>query len=127
MSHKEPGEPDRMIEAASAAIEPHGADFDGIWSASYRRLTLGLSLIITCAAMEAMAVATALPATAKELGGLSLYGWAFSAFMFADLVGIVAAGSAADRQGLVRPFVLGVLMFTAGLLIAGFAPTMLVV
>src|SRR5262245_40371158 len=100
---------------------------DSIWSRDLRPLTAGLLLTIVGFAFEAMAVATALPVTLRELGGLPLYGWAFSAMQLTMLLGTVASGLLADRHGLVRPFVLGVALFAAGLLIAGLAPSMAVV
>jgi MFS family permease len=63
---------------------------------------------------------------ARDLGGLRLYGWVFSGFMLGSVVGIVAAGREADRRGPAVPFVAGVLLFGAGLAIAGLAPTMAV-
>jgi MFS family permease len=99
----------------------------GIWSQSNRGLTIGLLMTIVGVAFEALAVATTLPATTRDLGGLALYGWAFSAFMLANLIGITIAGAEADRHGPARPYLLGVALFVLGLLIAGAAPTMLVV
>ncbi|MBA3944749.1 MAG: MFS transporter [Herpetosiphonaceae bacterium] len=99
----------------------------GVWSRSYYLLTLGLILTVAATAFEALAIATTLPATVRELGGLALYGWAFSAFMLTNLVGITLAGGEADRYGPARPFVIGVILFALGLLISGFAPAMLVV
>jgi MFS family permease len=95
-----------------------------IWSGPYRLLTIGLLLIITGAAYEALAVATVMPATAAELGGMSLYGWAFSAFMLANLFGASVAGPAIDRAGATLPFTVGGALFLGGLLLAGFAPSM---
>lgn len=91
-----------------------------------RTLAVGLVLTVTAVAAEALAVATILPAVADELGGLALYGWAFSAFFLGDLVGIVVAGMAADRRGLVLPYVAGLALFGTGLLIGGLAPSMAV-
>jgi MFS family permease len=88
------------------------------------RLTLGLVLDMTVVAFEALAVATVAPRAAQELGGLDLYGWTFSAFMLAGLVGTVLAGHAADRHGPALPYTLGIVAFTAGLVVCGSAPTM---
>ena len=98
----------------------------GLWSASHRALTLGLVLTITFIASEALAVITIMPVVARDLGGLKLYGWVFSAFMLGNVVGIVAAGREADRFGPARPFLAGLALFGAGLAIAGLAPSMLV-
>jgi MFS family permease len=98
----------------------------GLWSAQRRGLTLGLVLTITFIASEALAVVTIMPVVARDLGGLSLYGWVFSAFMLGSVVGIVEAGRQADRYGPARPFIAGLALFSAGLALAGLAPTMLV-
>jgi MFS family permease len=99
---------------------------DGLWSGSHRALTVGLVLTITFIASEALAVVTIMPVVARDLGGLKLYGWVFSAFMLGNVVGIVAAGRQADRFGPARPFLAGLALFGAGLAIAGLAPSMLV-
>jgi MFS family permease len=99
----------------------------GLWSPGRRALTLGLVLNVTIVASEALAVSTIMPIVAKDLGNnRDLYGWVFSGFFLGDLVGIVIAGALIDRGGLVRPFVLGLGLFSAGLLVGGLAPTMLV-
>jgi MFS family permease len=111
----------------TSAAEPEQAvAADGLWSAQRRALTAGLVLTITFIASEALAVVTIMPVVARDLGGLGLYGWVFSAFMLGSVVGIVAAGRQADRYGPARPFLGGLLLFCAGLAIGGLAPTMLV-
>jgi MFS family permease len=87
-------------------------------------LTIGLLLTVSMAAFEALAIATILPETVREIGGLEWYGWAFTGFMLANLVGIPLAGQAADRRGPALPFVAGVLLFASGLAVAGFATSM---
>lgn len=91
-----------------------------------RLLTIGLALVVTLVAFEALAVATVLPAAQKELGDFALYGWAFSAFLLTSLIGITVAGDECDQHGPARPFVAGVTLFAIGLVIGGLAPTMLV-
>ena len=98
----------------------------GPFSAPYRLLTIGLLLTVAAWAFEALAVATILPATIDDLGGLGLYGWVFGAFMLTNVVGIAVAGGEVDRLGPARPFAIGIALFIAGLLIGGGAPTMAV-
>ena len=102
------------------------AQADGLWSPQRRALTVGLVLTITFIASEALAVVTIMPLVARDLHGLSLYGWVFSAFMLGNILGIVAAGRQADRYGPARPFLAGLVLFGAGLTIAGLAPSMAV-
>jgi MFS family permease len=99
---------------------------DGLWAPARRGLTIGLVLTITFIASEALAVITVMPVVARDLGGLSLYGWVFSTFMLGSLVGIVVAGRDADRHGPARPYLVGLVLFAAGLVVAGLAPTMAV-
>lgn len=99
----------------------------GVWDRAHRALTIGLVLTVAFTAFEALAVATVLPVTVADIGGLALYGWTFSAFMLANLVGIVAAGGMADTRGPATPFALGVALFACGLMVAGVAPSMPVV
>jgi MFS family permease len=113
----------RVDTAGHATIERAGPN---IWQPPLRRLTLGLTLVVVAGAFEALAVATILPVTLRELGGLWYYGWAFSAFQLTNVVGI-SLGSESDRIGLARLFVAGSLLFCAGLIVSGFAPAMSVI
>src|ERR1700744_5921759 len=98
----------------------------GIWTPARRPLTVGLVLAVTFVAFEALAVATILPVVGRELGDIRLYGWVFSAFLLASLVGIVLAGRLADRVPLGRPMLAGLALFAVGLVIGGTAPSMIV-
>jgi MFS family permease len=99
-------------------------DTDGLWSPARRPLTVGLVLTITLVAAEALAVSTAMPVVAHDLGAPELYGVVFSAFLVGSLVGIVLAGSLIDARGVVLPFVLGLTLFATGLVLAGAAVSM---
>lgn len=97
---------------------------EGLWSAQRRALTGGLVLTITFVAAEALAVVTVMPVVARDLHGLSLYGFVFSAFLLGTMIGIVAAGRSADKRGPVIPYIAGIIVFAVGLAIAGLAPSM---
>lgn len=96
----------------------------GLWSPQRRELTLGLVLTITLVAAEALAVPTAMPIVARDLGGLEIIGLVFSAFSVGSLLGIVVVGALIDREGVVRPFVGGLVLFGVGLTIGGLTPSM---
>ena len=111
---------------ASTATTAAAGRADGIWAPSRRALTVGLVLAVTFVAFEALAVATILPLVGRHLGDVRLYGWVFSAFLLASLVGIVVAGTLADRVPLGRPMLAGLGLFAVGLVIGGTAPDMAV-
>src|SRR5215470_14952337 len=96
----------------------------GLWAPERRLLTAGLAATITFVAAEALAVVTVMPLVARDLGGLSLYGFVFSAFLLGTMVGIVVAGRVADRRDPAAPYVGGLVLFGVGLAIAGLAPSM---
>ena len=97
---------------------------DSLWRPDRRGLTLGLVLTITLVGFEALAISTVMPIVAREIGGLELYGWVFSAFFLGSLIGIVMVGGAIDRGGLAVPYAAGLVLFAIGLLGGGLAPSM---
>ncbi|HST48979.1 MFS transporter [Jatrophihabitans sp.] len=97
-----------------------------IFSPAYRVTTLGILILMTIIAFEALAVATALPTAARSLHGLASYGWAFTGFLVTSVVGMVVSGMYSDLHGARRPLLAGLLLFVAGLLVGSAANTMLV-
>ncbi|MDJ1131735.1 MFS transporter [Streptomyces iconiensis] len=97
------------------------ADGGGVLSPVYRALTLGLVLSVTLVAFLWLGVATVLPAAARDLHGLDHFGWAFTAFMLANLFGTVVAGQGADRHGPTRPYLQMFTLFVFGCLAAAVA------
>jgi MFS family permease len=91
---------------------------------SQRALAVALACVVTVVAFEAMSVATVMPLVEKDLGGIAWYGWVFSGFTLSQLVGIVAAGRWCDRRAPVEPMIAGLVLFGAGLAVAGLAPSM---
>lgn len=88
-------------------------------SRAYRGLVIGLLAIVTCSAFEAMAVTTAMPVVAANLGGQRSYGLAFSLYLTASLAATAAAGPWSDRAGARPSLLTGLLLMCAGLLLCG--------
>ena len=95
-----------------------------IFGPPLRATTLGLLILITLIAFEAMAVSAALPTAARAVHGLSAFGWAYPGFLVANVVGMVAAGQLSDSVGPRVPLVAGLGCFLAGLVVSGTATTM---
>jgi MFS family permease len=69
------------------------------WARPYGAVTAGAFGLSFLFAFEALAVATVMPAVARELDGLALYPVAFAAPLAAAVVALVVAGPLADRHG----------------------------
>jgi MFS family permease len=108
--------------AADAATHMDTASVnESVFAPRYRALSIGVLLSVTIVAFQALGVGTVMPAVARELHGLEHYGWAFSSFMLASIVGSVAAGQDADRAGPVRAYLAAVGSFAVGSLLAAIA------
>ncbi|MDX3645549.1 MFS transporter [Streptomyces sp. MB09-02B] len=97
---------------------------DSVLSRSYRGLSIGIVSVVLLIAFEAMAVGTAMPVAARELDGISVYGFAFSAYFTTSLFGMVLAGQWADRRGPLGALTAGIGTFAAGLVLSGTAGAM---
>jgi EmrB/QacA subfamily drug resistance transporter len=90
-----------------------------------RPLTVAAILLsMFMSAMEATVVSTAMPTVVSELRGLELYGWVGAIYMLAMTVTMPVWGKLADVLGR-KPIMLGgLLVFLAGSMGSGLAPTM---
>ena len=109
------------VTTASAAQPPVARS---IFAPAYRSTTSGILILVTLLAFEAMAVPAALPTAARELHGIGTIGWAFTAFLIANVVGLVVSGQVCDARGPRAPMVAGLVAFVAGLVVSGTAPSM---
>ncbi|MHA3701433.1 MFS transporter [Jatrophihabitans sp. YIM 134969] len=110
-----------MTRVDDAPVEQDGGTAPSILAGRYRTTTLGIVITITLVAFEGMAVATALPSAAKGVDGVAGYGWLFTGFLVANMVGMVAGGGLSDRRGPRVPLVAGLIGFCVGLVVAGAA------
>ncbi len=94
---------------------------DSVFAPAYRATSIGVLMSVTIIAFQGLGVGTVMPAVARDLGGLEHYGWAFSAFFLASVVGSVAAGQDADRHGPLRAYEWSIGLFIAGSLLASVA------
>jgi EmrB/QacA subfamily drug resistance transporter len=82
---------------------------------------LGLLLAIGLSAMDASIVATAVPAIAAALGGLTQFPWVFSAYLLATAATIPLYGRLADQFGRKRLLMTGSAIFVIGSVASGFS------
>ena len=93
-------------------------------SPAYAATTIGMFALIAFSAFEATAVTTVMPGVARELHGIELYALSFAAPLASGVVGMVAAGARSDRHGPVGPLTAALVLFAAGLVVCGTAPSM---
>ena len=82
---------------------------------THRRLTIGITLGISVVGFETLGVSTAMPAAARELDGIGLYGWSFTALMLGNLIGIILASGDADERGPFRAYLVAICALSIGL------------
>ncbi|WP_037907125.1 MFS transporter [Actinacidiphila yeochonensis] len=104
---------------------PGGAeDGGGVLGHAYRALTFGIVSVVLMIAFEATAVSTAMPVAARDLHGLGLYAFAFSAYFTTSLLAMVVSGQWCDRSGPLAPLSAGIAGFAGGLVLSGTAASM---
>ncbi|WP_295122882.1 MFS transporter [uncultured Leifsonia sp.] len=97
---------------------------EGVLAPRYRWVSIGMCLLVTLAAFEALAVTTIMPAVSRELDGAALYAFAFAGPLAVGVVGMVVAGAWCDRGNPRTALYASVVLFAAGLTLAGTAATM---
>ncbi|WGY00120.1 MFS transporter [Nocardioides sp. QY071] len=105
----------------TALVEPTATS---PWRGRHGRTTVGVFSLAFLFAFEALAVATVMPDVADDLDGLRWYAVAFAAPLAASVVALAAAGAEVDRRGPGPALRRGLLIFCAGVVIAGLAPSM---
>jgi EmrB/QacA subfamily drug resistance transporter len=85
---------------------------------------LAVQLGVLLAALDSTIVGTAMPTVIAALGGAHLYPWVFSIYMLASTVVMPVFGGLSDRLGRRGPFITATVIFCAGSVIAGVAPSM---
>lgn len=97
-----------------------------IFGTRYLALTIGIILASMTIGFEGLAVTTVAPVIAGDLQGIHLFGWIFSAYLLAQIVGTLVIGRQIDRKGPALLFTIAILIFAVGLIIAAVANNMYV-
>ncbi len=92
-----------------------------MWHGDLAPITIGVVVLITLNAFEAIGSSTAMPVVARELGVLADYTWAFNAYTVASLFAMVVAGLWGDARGPRGPLIAGITCFFLGSVTSGAA------
>src|SRR5687767_14676886 len=99
------------LPAAGARPEALAAARPG-WRRRLATAAVMAGLVVT--ALEGTVVTSAMPAVARELGGLELYPWVFLAYLIAATLAVPLCGKLADRVGRRPVFTAGMTLFLLG-------------
>ncbi len=94
-----------------------------IWDKEHLAITTGSVLAFTIVAFQGLALATIAPVLSEDIGGRDLYGWIFSAFLLPQIIGTVYAGREVARHSPARIFLIHLILFAVGCVVAGAAPS----
>ena len=83
-----------------------------------------LMLCMFVAALDQAIMATATPRIAADLGGYHLLPWVFTAYLLASTVVVSVVGKLSDMFGRKLFMLIGIVVFVAGSVWCGFAPSM---
>jgi EmrB/QacA subfamily drug resistance transporter len=87
-------------------------------------VTAAIMLGMFLAALEATAVAAAVPTAVGEMGGVARYSWVFSAYLLASTTTVPLYGKLADLYGRRRIYHIAVALFLLGSALSGLAQTL---
>jgi EmrB/QacA subfamily drug resistance transporter len=104
---------------AKAAEPPAGFTRDQVL------ITVGVMAAIAVAALDSTVVGTAMPTIIGQLGGLSEYGWVFSAYLLASTTTVPFYAKLADVYGRKPIFLIGIALFVGGSALCGLSGSML--
>ncbi|QBD79773.1 DHA2 family efflux MFS transporter permease subunit [Ktedonosporobacter rubrisoli] len=85
---------------------------------------VALMLVLALATLDSTIVATAMPNVVSQLGGITLYSWAFSAYLLTSTTVVPLYGKLADLYGRKLILLIGSLIFLVGSAACGSAQSM---
>lgn len=84
----------------------------------------GLCLGLLMSALDTTIVSTAMPEIVKDLSGLALYSWPFTAYLISSTAATLVFGKLSDSWGRRATFMIGLGCFMAASALCGAAPSM---
>jgi MFS family permease len=106
----------------------HDNDEPRSWAALFSHPTRAVAVIIAVGialhSANIYVASAVMPSVAEDIGGLSLYAWATTVFVFAAVLGSTATATLLGRSGTRNAYRIAILTVGAGTLVAAVAPTM---
>ena len=96
----------------------------GIWSSRYLAVTVANLTVVAIAAFDGLAVASALPLIADDLGRIALLPWVLTGYLATSAIAVIVAGPVIDAIGVRRTFRITGTWFLGASALAALAPTM---
>ena len=104
------------------AAEPTG--MRALFSGESRAIAIIIAVGIALHSANIYVASAVMPSVAADIGGLSLYAWATTVFVFAAVLGSTAASALLARAGTRNAYRVAILGVGAGTIVCALAPTM---
>jgi len=119
-----PGHPARRVDLLSLRNEMNDRSIYPLGKRRTLIVLAGALLGMLLASVNQTLAATAMPTIVEDLGGLGHYSWVFSAYVLGATLAIPLYGKLSDLYGRRPLFLTAIGLFSAGSIVAGFAPSM---
>ncbi|WP_198924917.1 MFS transporter [Nitrospirillum viridazoti] len=114
-------------DPAAETLQPPAVSVFQLFSPRLLPGTLMLGGGVTLFAVETYVTATVAPSVVRDIGGLALFAWVTTLYVAAAVLGSLFVALRPRALGLRGVYTVGALVFSAGSLVCGLAPSMPVV
>jgi EmrB/QacA subfamily drug resistance transporter len=80
---------------------------------------------IFLSSLDQTIVSTAMPTVVRQLGGLDIFSWVFTAYMVTSTIAVMLSGKLGDMRGRKNVYFWGIVVFITGSVLAGLSENML--
>jgi EmrB/QacA subfamily drug resistance transporter len=89
------------------------------------QLMSSVLLGIFLSSLDQTIVSTAMPTIVRQLGGLDIFSWVFTAYMVTSTIAVMLSGKLGDMRGRKTVYFWGIVVFIVGSILAGLSENML--
>lgn len=113
-------------QRSAPVVETATARWGELFSLAYRMTATTLAAGVVLHAVNVYLATTILPSVTADIGGLSLYAWTTTIFVFASVLGSTSAAALLSTVGPRRAYRVAALVLAAGTVVCAVAPSMVV-
>ncbi|HKG38025.1 MAG TPA: MFS transporter, partial [Conexibacter sp.] len=116
----------KQARAAGATVEAptRAGSWSELLSGANRAIAIVIAAGIALHSANVYLASAVMPSVAADIGGLSMYAWATTVFVFAAVLGSTASATLLGRYGARGAYRTAILVVGAGTVVAALAPSM---